>query len=122
MAEDNQINQMVIGSMLKKLGVEFDPMSMKLDVSAKKLKKYTGKYKTRMGVVEVTVVDDKLMAEVKGGFPQTEMIPFPGDVFLIKPLNSVVQFDVNDKDEVNSFTAQQGIGQMMKGVRLEGAE
>ncbi|MEL6255925.1 MAG: alpha/beta hydrolase-fold protein [Bacteroidota bacterium] len=109
-------------AMLKKLGVEYDPMSMKLKLSAKKLKKYTGKYKTQMGVVEVSIVDDKLMAEVKGGFPQTEMIPFPDDVFMIKPLNSVVQFEVNEKDEVNSFTAQQGIGQMMKGVRLEGAE
>lgn len=108
--------------MLDKLGVKYDVMSQKLKLSPKKLEAYTGKYKTRMGVVEVSLEDGKLMAEVKGGFPKTEMLPFPNKVFFMKPLNAALQFEIDENKEVKGFTAQQGIGQMMQGEKISEME
>lgn len=103
--------------MLKELGVNYDPMATKLDLSAKKLSAYVGKYQTPMGILDVVVEDGKLMGEVADKMEKGELIPFPEQVFLFKRDNIVLHFEVDDNKKIKGFTAHMGIGNTLKGIK-----
>lgn len=104
--------------MLKELGVDYDPMAEKLDLSAKKLSAYAGKYQTPMGILNLVVEEGKLMGEVAGKLEKGELIPFPEQVFLFKRDNIVLHFEMDDKKKIKAFTAHMGIGSTLKGEKI----
>ncbi len=105
--------------MLKEMDVEYDPMSMTVDVAEHKLKKYEGRYEAPLGVVAIQVAGGKLTLEMLPMVEKEELFAFGNDQFLLKSQNVSIRFERSEKKEVVGFEAQMGIGQLLQAKKVE---
>ena len=106
-------------NMLKQMGVEYDPMSTAIELSSKKRKPFVGAYKTSMGVLTVEEIDGHLVASMTPVLDKEKMIPFENNRFLLQSMNIPIAFELNGAKQAVSFEAQMGIGNIVKGERIQ---
>ena len=88
-----------------------DPNAKAITLSAEELKKYEGEYSTQLAPIKIslTVKDAVLSAQIVGQ-PAFPLTPFSKTEFRFEPAKVVIEFNTNDKGEVQytSFTLKQG--------------
>ena len=94
-------------NMLKKMGVEYDPSELLIQLPAKKLKDFSGKYQLNGGpVIQISLEDGMLVGT--GGPTKQTLHPFGDEQFLAKPDNMAISFERDDEGKVKGMTVRGG--------------
>jgi predicted alpha/beta superfamily hydrolase len=105
--------------MLKKLGVEYDPMQNSISLTVDELKKFVGLYQDEnVGEIKIELENDFLTLTLAALPDKQTMYPFPNHSFLMKPQNTFLSFLIDRKyNAVFGFTAQIGPGMQLEAKR-----
>ena len=104
--------------MLKRLGVEHDPMSLVINLDKSQLQKYVGTYHDQnAGDITIEERDGSLILSVSGLDPQT-LHPYPNQSFIMLPENVFLSFLIDSQTKAASgFEAQVGPGMTVHATR-----
>lgn len=102
--------------MLTKLGVEYDPMSTRIELNETEQHKFTGNYLIGSDAFSISLKDGHLI--VKGASHPEQLIhAFPDNIFILTPDNVPLSFKFNENAEVTGFEVQTGNGQIVKALK-----
>ena len=105
--------------MLKKLGVDYDPEELAVEISDQDKSNFVGTYAVSAGgELTVLVEDGKLKAE-HPAIPTQTMHYYSDNLFLLVPQNMPMKFTVNDQGKATAFELQAGIGFTVTGKRVD---
>jgi tetratricopeptide (TPR) repeat protein len=105
--------------MLKKLGIDFDPMKDEISLSEFQKREIVGTYESdEVGKFEIKLQDQKLKVFTTR-FPVQIMHAFPEHKFVLTPANITLTFFRNSDGTYGGFEVQQKIGQMTRVIKKE---
>lgn len=107
-------------NMLSQMGVSVDPSERQIKLANRQMKQFVGTYSGMRGMtLYITMENGQLMATADPMIARQELLPYPDNKFILKDMNMMIEFRVNDQEKVTGYTAQMGIGQQVSGLKLE---
>ncbi len=102
--------------MLAKLGVEYDPMSTRIELSESEQDQFTGSYLIGSDAFSISRRDGHLIV-TGGSHPEQLLHAFPDNIFILTPDNVPLSFTFNENGDVTGFEVVTGNSQTVKAIK-----